>query len=138
MKLGQWRNRQRDEIPTHAGSRIAFPQLPELGVRRSPTGVFTSQERDQTAPRIIWRRSQRGRGDGGKLVGRGGGNIRSRLSALLVHQARKLIADQVDADVVVVQCAEYLLDRFHPLDLPLTRFAELRSKQLEGVAQALG
>ena len=52
--------------------------------------------------------------------------------------SRKLIADQIDAHVVVVQCAEYLLDRFHALDLPLTSFPELRSKQLEGVAKPLG
>jgi hypothetical protein len=41
---------------------------------------------------------------------------------------RKLLADQVDAYIVIMQHAEQLLDHFHPLDLSLTSFPELRSK----------
>ncbi len=116
---------------------VLIPQLTEPGVCRSPARVLASQERNQTSARIVWRRSQRRSGDRGKLFWRRIGDFRSRLPALLDHELRKLVADHVDAHVVVVQCAENLLDRFHPLDLPLSRFPELRPKQLEGVAKTL-
>src|SRR5215212_5714919 len=138
MAVRQRPNRQCDEIPAHAVGCIRVPQLAEPGIGRSPARMFTAQERDQTTTWIVRWRSQRHSGDSGKLFWRRIGDIRSRFAALLEHQLRKFVADQVDAHIVVVECAEYLLERFHPLDLPLAWLPELRSKQFEGVTQSLG
>ncbi len=125
-------------MAAHAVGRELRPQFAKSRVRRSPGSVLPAEQCDQSTPRIVRWRAQRRGGDDSKLLGRRLGDFQSRLTALLNHELGELIADQSDSHVVVVQCAERFLDRFHTFDLPLTGFAELRTEKLERIPKTLG
>ena len=89
---------------------------------------MTLQITSQTATRIVGWRSQRGSRYRGKLIWRRIRDVRPRLSALLDHELREFVANEVDTNIVVVQRAKDLLDGFHALNLSFTGFPKLLTK----------
>jgi hypothetical protein len=99
--------------------------------------MLSAQKRDEAPPRIVSRGPQSGGRDASKLVLSRIRDLQPCFLALLHHEVRQLIADQLYPDIVIVKGTERLLDRLYSIDLALANFPDLGSEQLKCVAEPL-